>query len=78
MLTLLVGSTMLIRSHTRSGAHGERGFFCQRYYLPVTDSLDASDGTKYKLQPPSADELPSKGFDPGEDLFQVRSGRQWH
>jgi len=39
-------------------------------FNPLTDSLDAADGTKYKLQPPSADELPSKGFDPGEDLFQ--------
>merc|ERR1711931_217037 len=39
-------------------------------FNPITDMLEASDGSKYKLQPPSADELPQKGFDPGEDLFQ--------
>ena len=42
-------------------------------HLRTADTLEASDGSKYKLQPPSADELPQKGFDPGEDLFQVRA-----
>merc|ERR1719186_2045013 len=39
-------------------------------FNPLTDSLEAADGSKYKLKPPGADELPQKGFDPGEDLFQ--------
>merc|ERR1719285_1265635 len=39
-------------------------------FNPLTDTLKAEDGSEYKLQPPSADELPNKGFDPGEDLFQ--------
>jgi len=39
-------------------------------FNPLTDSLVGSDGSKYKLKPPGADELPTKGFDPGMDLFQ--------
>jgi aconitate hydratase len=39
-------------------------------FNPLTDNLEASDGTGYKLKPPGADELPQRGFDPGEDLFQ--------
>lgn len=30
-------------------------------------------GTKFKLDPPSGDELPSKGFDPGMDTYQAPS-----
>lgn len=28
-------------------------------------------GEKFKLVPPSGDELPSKGFDPGQDTYQA-------
>ncbi|XP_038639518.1 aconitate hydratase, mitochondrial [Scyliorhinus canicula] len=37
---------------------------------PERDSLTGSDGKSFKLNPPNADELPSKGFDPGEDTYQ--------
>ena len=30
-----------------------------------------SDGKEFKLDDPFAAELPAKGFDPGEDTFQV-------
>jgi len=30
-------------------------------------------GSKFKLEPPSGDELPSKGFDPGMDTYQPPS-----
>lgn len=39
-------------------------------FNPETDSLTAADGTKFKLDSPFGDELPAKGFDPGEDTFQ--------
>src|SRR5215510_2870930 len=35
----------------------------------VREPLVAPDGTRVTLSPPSADELPSKGFDPGESGF---------
>ena len=41
-------------------------------FNPMTDELTAADGSKFKLQPPSGDGLPSKGFDPGLDTYQVR------
>ncbi|XP_078093750.1 aconitate hydratase, mitochondrial [Mustelus asterias] len=37
---------------------------------PERDSLTGADGKKFKLTPPNADELPSKGFDPGENTYQ--------
>ncbi|XP_072348090.1 aconitate hydratase, mitochondrial isoform X2 [Scyliorhinus torazame] len=37
---------------------------------PERDSLTGSDGKKFKLKPPDADELPSQGFDPGEETYQ--------
>ncbi|XP_072444649.1 aconitate hydratase, mitochondrial [Chiloscyllium punctatum] len=37
---------------------------------PERDTLVGADGKKFKLNPPNADELPSKGFDPGEDTYQ--------
>lgn len=43
---------------------GELGF------NPETDELTAADGSKFKLESPFGDELPAKGFDPGEDTFQ--------
>ena len=40
-------------------------------FNPLKDELTAADGSKFKLQPPSGDELPSKGFDPGQDTYQA-------
>lgn len=40
-------------------------------FNPSTDSLKGNDGVEFKLQAPSGDELPSRGFDPGEDTFQA-------
>ncbi|ESO84744.1 hypothetical protein LOTGIDRAFT_196362 [Lottia gigantea] len=37
---------------------------------PRRDELTGSDGTKFKLESPYGDELPSKGFDPGQDTYQ--------
>merc|ERR1712135_156914 len=47
---------------------------------PEVDYVTAEDGTKVKFEPPTGDELPSKGFDPGEDLFQppVADGSDLH
>src|SRR3954449_9799250 len=39
----------------------------------VREPVVADDGTKVQLAPPSADELPAKGFDPGESGFQPPS-----
>lgn len=38
---------------------------------PRTDSLTAADGSKFKLEAPTGDQLPARGYDPGEDTFQV-------
>lgn len=38
-------------------------------FNPLTDSLKGSDGQEFKLEAPFADELPSKGFDPGTDTY---------
>ena len=37
---------------------------------PRNDSLKGADGKDFKLESPYGDELPSKGFDPGEDTYQ--------
>lgn len=39
-------------------------------FNPVTDTLKGADGKEFKLEAPSGDELPSRGFDAGEDTFQ--------
>lgn len=39
-------------------------------FNPLTDELTGSDGMKFKLQPPTGDELPPRGFDPGQDTYQ--------
>lgn len=39
-------------------------------FNPLTDELQGSDGKKFKLSPPSGDELPTRGFDPGQDTYQ--------
>lgn len=38
-------------------------------FNPLTDSLKGADGKEFKLDPPFADELPAKGFDPGSDTY---------
>lgn len=40
---------------------------------PRHDELTASDGSKFKLEPPNGDCLPSRGYDPGEDTYQAPS-----
>lgn len=39
-------------------------------FNPLVDELEGSDGKKFKLDPPSGEELPSRGFDPGQDTYQ--------
>ncbi|XP_026861875.2 aconitate hydratase, mitochondrial [Electrophorus electricus] len=39
-------------------------------FNPETDYLTAPNGEKFKLQPPTGDELPARGFDPGQDTYQ--------
>jgi aconitate hydratase len=36
---------------------------------PATDSLTAADGSSFKFAPPMGEELPARGFDPGESGF---------
>lgn len=38
-------------------------------FNPLVDTLTGSDGKKFKLDSPFADELPTKGFDPGMDTY---------
>lgn len=40
-------------------------------FNPLTDSLTGSDGKKFKLESPFGDELPARGFDPGQDTYQA-------
>lgn len=40
-------------------------------FNPLTDELTGADGKKFKLEPPSGEELPSRGFDPGQDTYQA-------
>eukprot|EP01133_Synstelium_polycarpum_P016093 gene16093-19150_t len=42
-------------------------------FNPVTDSLVGKDGQKFKFEAPKGDELPSRGFDAGEDTYQAPS-----
>lgn len=37
---------------------------------PRKDTLVGADGKEFKLKDPFADELPARGFDPGEDTYQ--------
>jgi aconitate hydratase len=41
-------------------------------FNPTTDSHQCPYGTELKLAEPLGDGLPVRGFDPGEDTFQVR------
>jgi aconitate hydratase len=40
-------------------------------FNPLTDELTGSDGKKFKLDSPFGDELPARGFDPGQDTYQA-------
>uniref|UniRef100_A0A6M2DLG5 Aconitate hydratase, mitochondrial n=1 Tax=Xenopsylla cheopis TaxID=163159 RepID=A0A6M2DLG5_XENCH len=39
-------------------------------FNPVTDTLKGADGKEFKLDSPYGDELPSKGFDAGQDTYE--------
>lgn len=39
-------------------------------FNPETDYLTAANGEKFKLVPPTGDELPARDFDPGQDTYQ--------
>lgn len=39
-------------------------------FNPITDALVGEDGSEFVLSAPSGDELPPRGYDPGEDTFQ--------
>lgn len=39
-------------------------------FNPDTDTLKGANGEEFKLESPRGDELPARGFDPGEDTFQ--------
>ncbi|CAB1415225.1 unnamed protein product [Pleuronectes platessa] len=39
-------------------------------FNPETDYLTSPTGEKFKLEPPTGDELPSRDFDPGRDTYQ--------
>lgn len=39
-------------------------------FNPLTDSLEGADGKKFQFTAPSGNELPPKGYDPGQDTFQ--------
>jgi aconitate hydratase len=39
-------------------------------FNPVTDTLTAADGSAFKLDPPSGEQLPHKAFDPGANTYQ--------
>jgi hypothetical protein len=38
---------------------------------PINDTISTPSGKPFKFDPPHGKELPPKGFDPGEDTFQV-------
>ncbi|KAK3696221.1 hypothetical protein RRG08_027664 [Elysia crispata] len=40
-------------------------------FNPLTDELTGKDGKKFKLKSPYGDELPTQGFDPGQDTYQA-------
>uniref|UniRef100_A0A7S1TMZ6 aconitate hydratase n=1 Tax=Erythrolobus australicus TaxID=1077150 RepID=A0A7S1TMZ6_9RHOD len=39
-------------------------------FNPMTEKLTGADGQEFMLEPPTGDELPSKGFDAGENTYQ--------
>ena len=41
-------------------------------FNPLTDTLPGKGGKPFKFAPPNGAELPPRGYDPGEDTYQVR------
>jgi len=39
-------------------------------FNPLTDKLKDADGKEFLLKPPTGDQLPSRGYDPGVDTYQ--------
>ena len=40
-------------------------------FNPLTDSITGADGKPFKFEDPSGNELPPRGYDPGENTFQA-------
>jgi aconitate hydratase len=40
------------------------------HFNPLTDSLVGADGKPFKLDPPTGDQLPPRGYDAGENTYQ--------
>ena len=40
-------------------------------FNPMTDRLTGTDGKPFKFSDPSGNELPPRGYDPGENTFQA-------
>ena len=40
-------------------------------FNPLTDSLIGADGKPFKFSQPTGDELPSRGYDPGQNTYQA-------
>jgi aconitate hydratase len=40
------------------------------HFNPITDSLVGADGKPFKLEPPSGESLPPRGYDAGENTYQ--------
>merc|ERR1719508_664823 len=40
-------------------------------FNPLTDKLKGADGEEFMLDSPYGDELPTRGYDPGEDTYQA-------
>lgn len=55
-----IGSPELVTAFALTGSLG---------FNPLTDTLTGSDGKPFKLEPPTADELPAKGFAAGRSGF---------
>ena len=43
-------------------------------FNPEKDTLVGADGTEIMLSPPEGDELPARGYDPGEETYQAPAG----
>jgi aconitate hydratase len=44
-------------------------------FNPEVDTLVGADGREIMLQPPEGDELPARGYDPGEETYQAPAGQ---
>lgn len=40
-------------------------------FNPTTDSIKTKDGKAFKFQPPRGDELPTRGYDAGQNTYQA-------